>query len=376
MATMRRILLVLGCCYASAVFAQEPPPSEPPTAEQIKQWVQELGAEQYFVRDAAMKNLISAGSAAVEPLAESLTGNGLEVTARAVFVLQELALSGDPGTEDAARDVLARVAALRITAAARRAQVALDKLDQIRQERALDHFRRLGARIERQHIEMGLPDLGGVGMFAIEFGAEWRGEEKDLARLKWLPDVEQVTFEGRHVNQNWVQYVRGMSGLSVVKIKRAGITDDSLVHLTELERLQYIKLLYVPITDESIKHLQQCRQVSKIMLFGTRMTKQGADKLQESLVGEVDFRQGAFLGISPSNLGENWAIASVTANSAADKAGLQPGDRIITYDDRPVGDFNSLTGLISRPNAGDTVRLEIRRGSEHLVREITLGEWN
>ena len=346
---------------------------EPPTIEQIAGWVDDLSAGQYAVRDAATRRLIKTGARAVEPVAEALSGNGLEVTARAVFILQELALSGDLETESAARGALEKAAALRVTTAARRASAALDKLDDARQKRVLEEFKRLGAKVDKEHVEMGLPDFGGI--FAIEFGDQWQGQEKHLEQLKWLRDVDQVSFVGKQVKPDWVKYVNGMENLSILKIKRVPITDESLAVLPKLAKLQYVKLLYVPVTDQALHHLTECKRLSMIKLFGTKVTDKGEAKLRVAVVAEVDRRQGAFLGISPSHLGQNWFIRTVTEKSSADKAGLQPGDVITKYEQQPIGDFNSLTQMIAKNTAGDTVTLEILRGSRRFERKIKLGEW-
>ncbi|MDP6059538.1 MAG: hypothetical protein QGH33_11630, partial [Pirellulaceae bacterium] len=152
------------------VFGQEPPSSR-----EIKQWVEDLGADQFFLRDAASRKLKAAGAAAVGPVGEALSGRELEVSMRAASILQQLAVSGDFDTERAARKALEKVAELRVTAAARRAQDALDKLPVLRQQRALDVLEHLGARLERQHEETGLPAISDLAELRI--ANSWRGTD-------------------------------------------------------------------------------------------------------------------------------------------------------------------------------------------------------
>ncbi len=377
MRTNLLLLLVLLLCGAVRVAAAENAPPEgaaAPTQEEIAQWVQQLGADQYFVRAAATRNLIGAGLAAVGPVAEVASGRGLEVTARAIYVLQELALSADEQSANKARQALEKIASVRVTAAARRARQAIVTLDEVRQQRTLDYFERLGAKIDEQHVEMGLPIREEI--FALQIDDDWRGEETDLQRLKWLTDVQQITFVGRRANSNWIRHIAEMPNVAIVKIKHASINDDALVHLTKLERLQYVKLLYVPVTDGAVEHLRNCRQLSKLMLLGTKMTAEGAQQLRQGLVAEVDYGRGAFLGISASHPGENWFIRSVTPGSAAAKAGLESGDAIVKYEGQEVSDFDSLKQLISQNDAGHTATIEIRRGAATLTKQITLGEWD
>ena len=59
--------------------------------DQIETLIEELNSAEFDVRDQATQALIDAGPAVVEPLRKRLENASLEVTARGVFVLQELA---------------------------------------------------------------------------------------------------------------------------------------------------------------------------------------------------------------------------------------------------------------------------------------------
>ena len=143
--------LFLGMIVCATTWAQDRAPSPPaddaPAVQEIEQWVRQLGADQYFVRDAATRRLISAGSIAVEVLTKALDDSDLEVTTRGIYVLQQLALSGDLTTEEAAQMALEKLAAARVTAAARRATDALLTLQDLKQDQALKELERLGAKV-------------------------------------------------------------------------------------------------------------------------------------------------------------------------------------------------------------------------------------
>jgi hypothetical protein len=363
------LVLVLVCAHQGAGAE-----NEAPTAEQIRDWVSDLSAERYSKRTSATKNLIAAGQATVQPLMEGIAEHGLEVTTRGIYVLQQLAVAGDEATEDAARKSLEKIAAARVTAAARHARDALAKLDSLRQQRALTELARLGAVVDRKHEELALPFNF---VFNVEINSDWQGQVEDLRWLKFLHDVEQVTFVGPRVEDRWLTFVEGMPNVIIFKIKRANITDDGLAPLKTLPRLQYIKLLYVPIGDGTVRDLAECQRAMRIDIFGSRMTRDGEAKLRESVAAKVDRRKGAFMGISPTTAdNEMWEIQTVTRGSSAEKAGLRPGDSFVTYDGKPVGDFRSLTSLIAENDVGETVTVKIRRGGQIIERRITLGEWH
>jgi serine protease Do len=66
-------------------------------------------------------------------------------------------------------------------------------------------------------------------------------------------------------------------------------------------------------------------------------------------------------------------VAAVTPGGPADKAGLQPGDVVLKFNGRPVGDSGELAAMVGESSPGDQARLEVWRkgGKRELV--ATLG---
>lgn len=368
---VRVITLILLIASGTApVAAQETSPKP----EVIEGWVRDLGAARYSKRDAATKSLIETGAAAIKPVNEGIAQHGLEVTTRGIYVLQQLAVAGDEATEASARTSLERIAAARVTAAARHARDALSKLDALRQQRALDELERLGALVDRTYQETS-SWLG--PLFMIEINSNWRGGADDLRWLQYLHDVQQITFVGPQVEDAWLARIAGMPNVKLVKIKRANITDAGLAPLKTLEQLEFVRLLYMDIGDDAVVHLVPCQRATKIDLFGTKVTGKGEDELRKAVAARIDRRRGAFLGISPNDPDNAaWEIRTVTEGTAADQAGLRPGDVFVTYDTKKVGDFHSLTALIAEHDVGHVVDVTLRRDGEIIERRIQLGEWD
>jgi len=66
-------------------------------------------------------------------------------------------------------------------------------------------------------------------------------------------------------------------------------------------------------------------------------------------------------------------VAAVAPGSAADKAGLQPGDVVVGFNGRPVADSGALAAMVGESSPGDRAALEVWRkgGKRQLV--ATLG---
>lgn len=67
----------------------------------------------------------------------------------------------------------------------------------------------------------------------------------------------------------------------------------------------------------------------------------------------------------------DWTVNLVAPGSPAERAGLLPGDRIVSVDHSPVATMSDM--VVALPEPGTPVTLEVDRGGEALVRTLTLG---
>jgi serine protease Do len=68
-------------------------------------------------------------------------------------------------------------------------------------------------------------------------------------------------------------------------------------------------------------------------------------------------------------------VALVEPRSPAEKAGLQPGDVILTFDGKPVSDASELPRAVAATKPGTSVTVEIWRGGAKRQVKATLGEF-
>jgi serine protease Do len=66
-------------------------------------------------------------------------------------------------------------------------------------------------------------------------------------------------------------------------------------------------------------------------------------------------------------------VADVTKDSPAEKAGLRPGDVVVTADGRAIEDSSALSRYIASKAPGSTVRLQIVRDGQHSNLTVPLG---
>jgi serine protease Do len=79
------------------------------------------------------------------------------------------------------------------------------------------------------------------------------------------------------------------------------------------------------------------------------------------------------LGVEFSKEAKDCKIAKVSPNTPAAKAGLQPGDVVVKFDNHKIGTAEELSGLLGKKKAGDEVALEVRRDKEVVTLKIVIG---
>ncbi len=84
----------------------------------------------------------------------------------------------------------------------------------------------------------------------------------------------------------------------------------------------------------------------------------------------------AFLGVSTTETmdGSGGAqVVELVPGGPADRAGLEIGDLIVSFDGKPVGSSDSLTGLVQARQPGDTVQVVVERNGSSRTLSVTLG---
>ena len=87
------------------------------------------------------------------------------------------------------------------------------------------------------------------------------------------------------------------------------------------------------------------------------------------MIAPVDAAKAKALGLDrPKGVFVN----SLVKNGSAKSAGIEPGDVILSVDDKDVNAPNALQSLIARQRAGDTIRLKIYRDGDVIYKDVKL----
>ncbi|WP_435206245.1 trypsin-like peptidase domain-containing protein [Micromonospora sp. bgisy143] len=98
--------------------------------------------------------------------------------------------------------------------------------------------------------------------------------------------------------------------------------------------------------------------------------KDVAGKLQR---GEKVSHPSLGVGVNQAE-GGGALVASVTPGSPAEKAGLQQGDVVTRFGDKPINDSDDLVGAVQAGKVGDRVELHFKRNGAEKTVTVTLAE--
>jgi len=353
------------------------------TDEQIAVVIRELDADEFFTRETVTIQLLEAGPVVLPALKPILSGGSLEATSRALYIVRQIGIAADIDTQDEAGRLLAELAGRQeAPALARRAAATLEELTQQRSAYALSELEELGAKIGRSQA------IGGALMdepvLSIEIAEAFKGDENDLRRLKWVSGAPLLILSGKQVTDGWIKQAAALPGIEELHLYQARIIDEGLAPLAENPTLKQLGLYYTPVGEAVLAPLTKLPLLAFVKLYGTKVSKEGIAEFKNATGIAVDHRRGAFLGVGVSGFDDACRISTIHDGSPAAKAGLMRDDVIIRFGEEAVGNFNSLSELISARDAGEEVEIEVVRGSfgdqglpvpRRVTTKVTLAPW-
>ncbi|MEC7565895.1 MAG: PDZ domain-containing protein [Planctomycetota bacterium] len=362
------LLLWTSLSPAALVVAQSTPMPD------MEQLVQQLSARKFIQRETATLELIDRGLTVIPVIESNLANQNYEGIARSIHVLVQLSLQDKNqrfGSSNTARLALEKLAQSSNNRLARRADNALTRINEIREEEALARFRKLGGWVERVYTRIGADSKYVVRVY---LNTSWQGSRDDLYLLSWIGRAQELMIEGIDLSDNWMPVIGKMRNLESLVLKRCKVQDADFAEVIHLKHLINLDIRYCPVTDTGLSHLNNMKQLLYVKLYGTQGTKESAEAIRIGAQADVDFRLGAFLGVGCRRPPAPCYIESVQEGTAAAKGGLMVGDIVTGFDDRDVTSFTDLRTIISEFSAGDKSVVRILRMGSPQTKTFTKQE--
>lgn len=327
---------------------------------QIEYWVTQLGSDQYLRRRRASRWLIDAGTDAVPVLLSNLGTGDLESTRRAIGVLHEISLQQPPSEESGAWAALRDIAESGVGSQASRAVSAINEIRQHRDNIARE-------RLAAKEVYVGVAEFvvraTSDQRRIVQIDQDWGGDLEHLQWLRWVQGVRYARVVGEAVKPEVVEQLVRMPDLETITFLEGNVDAALLGRLAEMKQIRDLEFRYVPMGEELADALVQLPVRSSLSLMGTGMPEDVVEEMRAARPGlQIEHRQGGFLGVSCANDFNICQINSVISDSAAERAGLIPGDVIVGVEETEVTRFKELQDAINRHLPGDEITIRYSRG--------------
>lgn len=198
-----------------------------------------------------------------------------------------------------------------------------------------------------------------------------------------LPELASVTLLELDLGQtdrSWLDAARKMPGLGQLRLRASQLMPANLAGIENIHSLRHLMLERLQLTAGDFAlletlpflvslNLKYCQfDVAEYRAFASR-----ASQLEASTTGN------SFLGVrGPSLIGDleggGCQISETVPGSAAEAAGVLPGDVILAIDGVEIRVFADLSLVISQRRPGDTITLEVAREGKTIKLPVALGD--
>jgi membrane-associated protease RseP (regulator of RpoE activity) len=187
---------------------------------------------------------------------------------------------------------------------------------------------------------------------------------------------------GSKINDNYLSMASGKRGLEAVIDTRWKGSPEDLRLLPRLRNLRHVGIHGLKIDAQTLALLGRLRSLENIQLYGTGVSDEAVAALAARFPNaEIDVRKGGKLGVGGQRIVGPCQITQVVAGSAADRAGLQIGDVVLSMDGVAVKNFEGLTEYVGRHGPGESIEVEIERAvagkvPQRFTATVTLDGWD
>jgi PDZ domain len=392
-----------------------------PPADQLRDLVRQLDADDFAMREEAGRKLVAAGEAAIEPLADAIISVSPEAAWRASGALEQIALHGSDAS-------LSRVAATldRLSKAGKPGLAGVvnelhSRYARLRHDRAAARIRSLGGRFDSDEVEVsdaaiGLAFAGIVPRMIVEPEEEARlgielPELEEPAKVLAAPDaapepapaaapapdpppdlppdeaappadaVRVLGFMEVFIADAFVapdladaepiaESADAEESLVIDANWLGG--DEGLAALRDLPSVTSLAVLGSPLTDAALAHVAALPRLRALHIECTPFTVEGLSQFRARRPNVQVYARGkAMLGVT-ANLSGPCVVTQAVANLGAAEAGIQAGDEIVAVEGHKISDFGDLMIAVFTHQPGEKIAVEFQRDGKNRSVDVVL----
>jgi S1-C subfamily serine protease len=132
-----------------------------------------------------------------------------------------------------------------------------------------------------------------------------------------------------------------------------------------------------PINDAVVKLFEATTTVMWLQLWHSKVSVTAVDSLKQQRPHiEIYLRNRALMGVGCEDHAAGAIVKTVAPGTAAEAAGILPGDIVTHINGNTIPDFDRLTANVAQHEPGEQITLDVLRGEETHKINITLGSWD
>ena len=229
-----------------------------------------------------------------------------------------------------------------------------------------------------------IPGLFWLGLLALLSTTVALGLTVWVPRLLQQRAIAEIERHGGSVysqpypGAEFMQFLGGVERqVLAIDLSKVELQDYDLYLLTNFKDIRYLSLSGPELSDVTVEQLKEFTKLENLVLVNWRgMSESALQILKTELPSLRISRRGpALLGIMGKASRFGCRVMDVRAGTSAAKAGLLPGDVIVSFDGERVNDFQVLTQMIGRQKPGDVVPVVLYRRGNRIELTVKLGAW-
>jgi hypothetical protein len=362
-------LLLFQLTFPAVASAQDETDAFRPA--DLREHIIALSHPSYRARELARWRLEQQPLQSIVEIQKNIQSVDHNAAAQLIDLLSSMAMSSDVAVSVEARSALGDLAN-NTTSVGKLAGNTLNAIADLQEEKAMQILAFHGAQFRHGLFTINGHSRADPSLLGMKIDETFDGDAETIKWIRFLKSIDAIYFIGPQIDTRYFEAVSGLTRLKVIKLKRVSLIDSDLKLFRNLLALEHLGINYTPIDDSSIPSILELPVSQSLRLYGTRITEKGEAQLNNQLDGIQIYRgNGGFLGISMLAKNE---VDSVVLQSAAQRAGIRVGDKIMTVDGVAIGNFEELRSELGKHVVGDAVSFDIIRQGIPVTIVAVLGE--